>query len=177
MFVPLKIMCRGVYFFSSFHWIKVYGKPDMRVAAMTVAPHYSFFDSLISVYLNFCNTVAKHGLDEVTFFGPLVKLCQPIIVNRETYNSRNTTVERITERAKARGKWTPILLFPEGTCTNGKQLIKFKAGGFLPGLPIQPVCIKYTGVDSEKSYDSVSWTWLGSLVFFLPDFYFYKMKV
>ncbi len=164
MFVPIRIMCRGVYFFSSFHWIKVYGNPDMRVAAMPVAPHYSFFDSLVSVYLNFCNTVAKKGTEEVAFFGPLVKMCQPIIVNREKYDSRNDTVQIITDRAKSRDKWTPVIVFPEGTCTNGKQLIKFKVGGFLPGLPVQPVCIKYTGVDSEKNFDSVSWTWLGNNV-------------
>jgi hypothetical protein len=26
--------------------------------------------------------------------------------------------------------WPQVLLFPEGTCTNGKALIKFKSGAF-----------------------------------------------
>lgn len=37
----------------------------------------------------------------------------------------------------------PILLFPEGTTTNGDFLLPFKTGAFLAGLPLRPVVIKY----------------------------------
>ncbi|KOB77070.1 Lysophosphatidylcholine acyltransferase 2 [Operophtera brumata] len=36
-----------------------------------------------------------------------------------------------------------ILIFPEGTCTNRSCLITFKSGGFYPGVPVQPVTIRY----------------------------------
>lgn len=37
----------------------------------------------------------------------------------------------------------PLLLFPEGTTTNGRFLLPFKTGAFLAGLPLQPVVIRY----------------------------------
>ena len=36
-----------------------------------------------------------------------------------------------------------MLIFPEGTCTNQKAIITFKNGAFYPGLPIQPVVVRY----------------------------------
>jgi len=35
------------------------------------------------------------------------------------------------------------MLFPEATTTNGKAIISFKTGAFSPGLPVQPMVIKY----------------------------------
>jgi hypothetical protein len=49
-----------------------------------------------------------------------------------------------------------VLIFPEGTCTNRSCLITFKPGAFYPGVPIQPVCIRY-----PNKLDTVTWTWEG----------------
>lgn len=48
------------------------------------------------------------------------------------------------------------MLFPEGTCTNRCALIKFKPGAFYPGVPVQPVLLKY-----PNKYDTFTWTWDG----------------
>ncbi len=44
----------------------------------------------------------------------------------------------------------PLLLFPEGTTTNGRYLLPFKTGAFLAGEPVQPVVIRY---------GEVGWFW------------------
>ena len=36
----------------------------------------------------------------------------------------------------------PMLLFPEGTTSNGQMLLPFKTGAFLAGVPVLPVIIK-----------------------------------
>lgn len=36
----------------------------------------------------------------------------------------------------------PMLLFPEGTTSNGSFLLPFKTGAFIAGLPVQPVIIR-----------------------------------
>jgi 1-acyl-sn-glycerol-3-phosphate acyltransferase len=36
-----------------------------------------------------------------------------------------------------------MFIFPEGTTTNGKVLIRFQTGAFKAGMPVQPVLIKY----------------------------------
>ena len=38
------------------------------------------------------------------------------------------------------GDFTQTLIFPEGTTTNGRALINFKSGAFIPGVPIQ-ICV------------------------------------
>ena len=37
----------------------------------------------------------------------------------------------------------PILLFPEGTTTNGQYLLGFRTGSFIAGVPVQPIILKY----------------------------------
>jgi lysophosphatidylcholine acyltransferase / lyso-PAF acetyltransferase len=37
----------------------------------------------------------------------------------------------------------PILLFPEGTTTNGRYLLRFRTGGFIAGVPVQPIILRY----------------------------------
>lgn len=37
----------------------------------------------------------------------------------------------------------PILLFPEGTTTNGDYLLPFRTGAFIAGVPVQPTILKY----------------------------------
>lgn len=40
-------------------------------------------------------------------------------------------------------RFPPILIFPEGTTTNGHCLIDFKRGAFVPAVTVQPIVIKY----------------------------------
>jgi len=39
------------------------------------------------------------------------------------------------------------MIFPEGTTTNGKYIVEFKKGPFLPFAPIRPYAFKF---DSES---------------------------
>ena len=36
-----------------------------------------------------------------------------------------------------------LLIFPEGTTTNGSALLAFRSGAFRPGVPVQPVVVAY----------------------------------
>ena len=47
-------------------------------------------------------------------------------------------------RAQSPSDWAQIFVFPEGTTTNGKVLIRFQTGAFRPGTPVQPLIIKYS---------------------------------
>lgn len=49
-----------------------------------------------------------------------------------------------------------MLLFPEGTTTNGRVLISFQLGAFIPGYSIQPVIVRYPYVHFDQSWGSIS---------------------
>jgi len=89
-------------------------------------------------------------------------MAQPIYVCREDHNSRQATIQDILNRVSSKDDWPQIMIFPEGTCTNRTSLIQFKPGAFYPGVPVQPVCIRY-----PNKVDTVTWTWRGPDVFIL----------
>ena len=45
----------------------------------------------------------------------------------------------------------PIAIFPEGTTTNGAQIVQFNKGLFVPLLPVTPVCLSITTLTNRHS--------------------------
>ena len=116
------------------------------------------------------NTFCEQTSYRCYFLSPeLINYTQPVYVRREDPNSRQNTIREIRRRTTSPDGWQQILIFPEGTCTNRKGLITFKPGAFYPGVPVQPVCIRY-----PNRLDTLSWTWQGpgAYVSCLPVFAF-----
>ena len=97
----------------------------------------------------------------MAFIGPVFSFLQTLFVTREAATSRQETINQIRARAldtdlEAKSKlWPQVFIFPEGTCTNSRALIKFKSGAFQPGVPVQPVLIRR----NLKGLDTLTWTW------------------
>ncbi|XP_037294833.1 lysophosphatidylcholine acyltransferase isoform X2 [Manduca sexta] len=122
---------------------------------LVVAPHSSFLDSCI-VYATRMSSVIVRKESMDNYVGKLINYTQPVYVWRDDPNSRQNTIKEIIERATSKEDWPQVLIFPEGTCTNRSCLITFKPGGFYPGVPVQPVTIRY-----PNARDTVTWTWEG----------------
>ena len=60
------------------------------------------------------------------------------------------------EQESGRESKRTLALFPEGTVGNGKAMLPFKTGAFLPGVPVQPLLIEY-----NNKYDTLTWAWKG----------------
>ncbi|XP_048253840.1 lysophosphatidylcholine acyltransferase 2-like isoform X2 [Haliotis rufescens] len=156
------VLCRGVFFMGGFHWIRVRGQRATAKDApiIALAPHSTFFDALTDVFLDLTTVVAKAESEKVPIFGTLIQFTQPVFVRREDPNSRAVTIQQIRERGQSGGAWPQVLIFPEGTCTNRSCLITFKPGAFYPGVPVQPVCLRYF-----NKLDTFTWTWDGPKAF------------
>jgi lysophosphatidylcholine acyltransferase/lyso-PAF acetyltransferase len=50
----------------------------------------------------------------------------------------------------------PMLLFPEGTTTNGQYMLQFRTGAFLAGAPLQPVIIRYKVGRFSPSWETIT---------------------
>ncbi|KAM9339911.1 lysophosphatidylcholine acyltransferase 1 [Symphorus nematophorus] len=155
--VCLRVIMRAMWFCGGFHWIKVKGEraPPSEVPILTVAPHSSYFDA-IPVTMTMCSIVTKLESRSIPVWGTLISYIRPVFVFRSDQDSRRKTVEEIKRRARSGGEWPQIMIFPEGTCTNRSGLILFKAGAFIPALPVQPVVLRY-----PNKLDTVTWTWQG----------------
>ncbi|XP_031143008.1 lysophosphatidylcholine acyltransferase 1 [Sander lucioperca] len=157
----LRVIMRAMWFCGGFHWIKVKGEraAASEVPILTVAPHSSYFDA-IPVTMTMCSIVTKLESKSIPVWGTLISYIRPVFVFRSDQDSRRKTVEEINRRAQSGGEWPQIMIFPEGTCTNRSGLILFKAGAFIPGVPVQPVVLRY-----PNKLDTVTWTWQGPAAF------------
>ncbi|KAB5525870.1 hypothetical protein PHYPO_G00145170 [Pangasianodon hypophthalmus] len=151
------VLGRLCFFMMGFRVI-VKGKQVTSTEApiLAVAPHSSFFDSITCIVSGMPSVVSRTENLLPPMFGRFLRCLQPVVVSREDPDSRKNTITDINNRARSEGRWPQLLIFPEGTCTNRSCLITFKQGAFLPGVPVQPVLIRY-----PNKLDTVTWTWQG----------------
>ena len=46
-----------------------------------------------------------------------------------------------------------LFMAPEGTCGDGRCVLRFRTGAFVPGVPVLPVCLAY-----NKRFHNPAWT-------------------
>ncbi|XP_058759787.1 lysophospholipid acyltransferase LPEAT2-like isoform X2 [Vicia villosa] len=157
-----RIAARFILFSFGYHWIKRKGKPAPReVAPIIVSNHVSYIEPIFYFYELFATIVASESHDSIPFVGTIIRAMQVIYVNRFSPSSRKQAVREIKRRASC-DRFPRVLLFPEGTTTNGRNLISFQLGAFIPGYPIQPIIVRYPHVHFDQSWGNVS---LGQLMF------------
>lgn len=143
---PIRPFARAMLWSMGFWRIKVTYMPGSAPGGAGVlagAPHYSLIDPLVLAWLELPCSVSKKAVRDLPLVGRTAAALQCIFVDRKDPLSKKVTAQAIVERARS-AAWPPVLVFPEGTCTNGRCLISFKAGAFLPGVPVQPIALRYT---------------------------------
>ena len=87
-------------------------------------------------------TVGKKSLKWIPVFGQMYWLTGNILIDRNNAGKAMNTISLTADKIKERG--LSVLLFPEGTRSNGKGLLPFKRGAFLTAIqadvPIVPMC-------------------------------------
>ncbi|GLT39485.1 hypothetical protein SLA2020_136730 [Shorea laevis] len=151
-----RICARLILFSFGYHWIRRKGKPAPReVAPIVVSNHVSYIEPIFYFYELFATIVASESHDSIPFVGTIIRAMQVIYVNRFSSSSRRHAVKEIQKRASC-DRFPRVLLFPEGTTTNGKFFISFQLGAFIPGYPIQPVIVRYPHVHFDQSWGTIS---------------------
>uniref|UniRef100_A0A3Q2ZR00 Lysophosphatidylcholine acyltransferase 4 n=1 Tax=Kryptolebias marmoratus TaxID=37003 RepID=A0A3Q2ZR00_KRYMA len=139
------ILSRAVFFLLGFLWVRVKGRrADLKEApVLVVAPHSGFLDMLVLCPTQLATVVSRSENTKLPVIGALLEFNQSVLVTRKDPESRKRAVAELIERLTSKGYWPQMLMFPEGTTTNGRALIKFKPGAFLAGVPVQPVLLRY----------------------------------
>ena len=157
-----------VAFYLLGFWVEVRGKQAARKEApvLIVAPHSSFLD-VFTIALCFASPVARIENKETPFLWAPQAIGHTIFVNRlvsikntstcflltqstlyflnrKSQDSRQQASHEITERSLSPEAWPQVFVFAEGTTTNATGLARFGTGGFRPGVPVQPVTVRYS---------------------------------
>jgi len=149
---------RFMFAVIGFWRVTVIGEQASPSAApiLAVAPHSTYFDALAVTLMGAPSVVAKAETNALPFWGNLIAYTQPLLVHRTDPDSRAKTINTMRMRSEGNRGWQQVLIFPEGTCTNRSALITFRLGAFIPGVPVQPVILRY-----NNYLDTVTWTWEG----------------
>lgn len=76
--------------------------------------------------------------------GVVAKEVGCLFVSREDAQNRNLILEQIQQRQQeflSKVVLAPLVIFPEGTVTSGKHMLKLKKGAFAGLLPVKPVIL------------------------------------
>ncbi len=155
---------------------QVEGQPPNH--GLVVCNHLSYIDILVLEAAMPSFFVAKIEIGGWFFFGKAARSNGTIFVDRGSLSSAMSVAEQMTERLKLPIQ-VPVVLFPEGTSTDGSQVIRFHSRLIDPatsiGAPITTAAISYAidgGVEErelcwygDESFATHLWKVLGTAGF------------
>jgi lyso-ornithine lipid O-acyltransferase len=133
-----------------FH-VRTIGAPTSRRPALFASNHVSYTDIAVLGSLIVGSFVAKAEVAGWPLFGWLAKLQRTVFVDRRV---RSTAVQRDAMTARL-AAGDALILFPEGTSSDGNHVLPFKSALFgaaetmqqIEPVVVQPVSIAYTRLD------------------------------
>jgi len=160
-------------FVFGFYWIREYDSrlpnaedghvdqsKEIERPGAIVSNHVSYVDILYHMSASFPSFVAKRSVARLPLVGLISKCLGCIFVQRESktpdFKGVSGAVSERIHRAHQQKNAPMMLLFPEGTTTNGDYLLPFKTGAFLAKAPVQPVILRYPYKRFNAAWDSMS---------------------
>jgi 1-acyl-sn-glycerol-3-phosphate acyltransferase len=117
---------RGVCWILGFD-VKVKGMISNDRPLLLVSNHVSWTDILVLGSLVELSFIAKDEVEDWPMFGTLAKLQQTVFIDRKTKQKAGEQSKEIAERLKA---GDILVLFPEGTTSDGNRILPFKSSLF-----------------------------------------------
>ncbi|XP_015688321.1 lysophospholipid acyltransferase LPEAT1-like isoform X2 [Oryza brachyantha] len=168
-----RALARAMLFVFGFYWIRETDRScspnaedihqdqseELEIPGAIVSNHVSYIDILYHMSVSFPSFVAKESVSRLPLVGLISKCLGCIFVRRESKGSDSKGVagavtERVQEVSQHKNS-SRMLLFPEGTTTNGDYLLPFKTGAFLARVPVQPVILRYPYTMFSPAWDSM----------------------
>jgi len=134
--------------------VRVHGEMETHRPLMLCANHSSWMDIMVLSSIADVAFIAKNEVRDWPIFGTLAKLQKSVFVVRE---EKRNTGNQVSEIAARMADGEIVVLFPEGTTSDGNRLLEVKSSLFgaaamaVPASPtgtviVQPVAVAYTGV-------------------------------
>jgi lyso-ornithine lipid O-acyltransferase len=144
--------------------INVFGQDAGRLSKphLLICNHMSYLDILTLSSIQPCVFVTSADMGEQLGLGHLCELGGSIFIERRHRGHIDRDIKVI---ADCLSEGFNVVLYPEGTSTDGSKVLPFKKSLLMAatkaGVNIQPICLKYTHINgepfSEKNRDLVCW--------------------
>ncbi|CAM9572354.1 unnamed protein product [Chrysoparadoxa australica] len=129
---------------------------DCKAPSLLVANHLGYVDILTLIATYGATFVSKGAIADTPWLGTIARAIKTLFVRKG-----EPVIKTIVDRAKVlaaknSSSTRPLVVFPEGTTTNGKCMIKFRRGIFTAGLPVLPVCVLMPYKHFSLTWESIS---------------------
>lgn len=148
--IPTRLLSRIAMHALNIRLVEHGRRASRLEASCIVSNHVSFVDvlGLLSLGSSF---VAKASVRDIPCVGRVASAIGCIFVARDSKESRQSARDAIFENFQTVKQRTQLVIFPEGTITNGEGLLEFRRGGFEACMPVQPVRIEYSNLQVSMS--------------------------
>jgi lyso-ornithine lipid O-acyltransferase len=121
---------------------------------LLVSNHLSYLDILVFSAVGPCVFVAKREVRSLPGIGWIATLCGTIYIDR---TRRSDTHSIKPQMAAALAAGSRLVLFPEGTSSDGRQVLPFRSSLLQPAIenrtPVTAACITYELDDGDPATD------------------------
>lgn len=131
--------------------LHVVGQPVVSGPALIVSNHISWLDILVIHAARFCRFVSKSDIRSWPIVGPLATGAGTLYIER---TSRKDALRMVHDMADAMKEGDVIAVFPEGTTSDGRELLPFHANliqsAIAAGVPVQPMSLRFIDTHSGE---------------------------
>ena len=131
--------------------IRLHAEGSLPAHGLIVSNHLSYLDIVVYSAAMPCFFVSKAEVNRWPFFGFAARAGGTVFLNRMSYASANAAADSVAARLALP---IPILLFAEGTSTDGAQVRRFHRRLIQPaveaGAHITAAAIRYIPADSNE---------------------------
>jgi len=122
-----------------------------KQAPIVVSNHVGIYDMFYFFTKN-VSFIAKKAIASQFYIGMFAITKQCIFLDRGDIHDRSKVLQLISDRAariRAGEPLPSIMIFPEGTVSNGRTLLSFKRGAFACGAPIKIFVLKFNAGNTQ----------------------------
>jgi len=140
--------------------LKVLGQPVPNGPALIVSNHISWLDISIIHAARHCRFVSKSDIRDWPLLGALATGAGTLYIER---TSRKDALRMVKDMAQAMQNGDVVAVFPEGTTSDGRDLLPFHANliqsAILAQAPVQPMSLQF--VDAKSGEPSFAPCYIG----------------
>ena len=140
--------------------LRVLGQPVSNGPALMVANHISWLDILVIHAARHCRFVSKSDIRDWPLVGMLATGAGTLYIER---TSRKDALRMVKDMAEAMKNGDVVAVFPEGTTSDGRELLPFHANLIQAAIqaeaPVQPMSLQF--VDARTGEPSFAPCYIG----------------
>ena len=132
--------------------LKVVGQPVRSGPALLVANHISWLDISVIHAARYCRFVSKSDVRDWPLVGMLATGAGTLYIER---TNRKDALRMVKDMADAMRNGDVVAVFPEGTTSDGRQLLPFHANLIQSALqaeaPVQPLSLRFIDAQTGET--------------------------